>query len=102
MDYEVMGMLEDEGSVEHTWGAISRERRAALPWIIEHAAGGHMLVAESSTSMIYNLRPTDAALDHHAKTLGLELRLLEQWSEDRLRLYSVTKTEQRDSAPQRD
>ena len=102
MDYEVMGMLENESSVEHTWGAISHERRAALPWVIERATDGHLLVLQSSTSMIYNLKPTDAVLDHHAKTLGIELRLLEQWSEDRLRLYSVTKTKQRDSAPQRD
>ena len=45
-----MGMLEDESSVEYTWGV--RERRAAPLWIIEHAAGaGHMLVLQSSTSM---------------------------------------------------
>ena len=93
MDYEVMGMLEDESSAAHTWGAISHQRRATLPRIIEHAAGGHMLVLQSSSSMIYNLKPTDAVLEQHAKTLGLKLSLLEQWSEDRLRLYSVTRAE---------
>ena len=90
MDYEVMGLLDQEFEVQHGWGAISHERRAALPFLIAAATGGHLLVLKSSAALIYNLQPSERELMLQAQLVGVELTELERWEGDSLRLYAVS------------
>jgi hypothetical protein len=91
MDYEIYGVLEvlsPEISVTHSWGAISHERMKALPQLLQESKGGHLLVLRSSSGMIYNLRPSTKSLEQLAKPLGLNIELVDTWT-NRLWLYSV-------------
>ena len=57
-DYESYGLLEvllPEVQIEHAWGAASREHGDELGLsILDHAAGGHLLVVKASAPMIYS------------------------------------------------
>ena len=91
MDYEIYGVLEaltSDIEITHGWGAISHERRSALPALLQQAKGGHLLVLTSSSGMIYNLQPTTVLLEQNARELGLQL-VLENDSPENIWLYSI-------------
>lgn len=93
MDYEIYGVLEaltPDINILHGWGAISHERRKALPELLKQANGGHLLVLKASSGMIYNLQPTAHQLKIEAKKLGLKIELEKGCSEN-IWLYSVFK-----------
>lgn len=73
-DYEAMGVFEElapDIAVEHAWGAVSQQGRAALPALLERAVGGHLLVLRASAPMVYNLAPRAVDLAKAATPLGL-------------------------------
>ena len=82
MDYEVYGVLEalePRLHVQHSWAAVSHERRSALPQLLTHAAGGHLIVLKATHPMIYNLRATEKQLQKSANKLDLQIKLVDAW-----------------------
>jgi len=72
-DYESYGMIElvaPDVEVAHAWAAVAGERGSALPAILDHAAGGHLLTLEASAPMVYNLRPSAQKLELAAAEHG--------------------------------
>ncbi len=90
LDYEVYGVLEvrmPHLTVKHAWPSISTQRWNALPQILEVASGGHLIVLQSSMSMIYNLSPSLNRLQSVAKKAHLHVEQIE--TEPGVWLYSV-------------
>jgi len=91
-DYESYGMLEliaPGVQVDHAWAVVASERGAALPAILDHAAGGHLLTLEASAPMVYNLRPSAQKLDLAAAERGHTATRVAALPDDAAVLYRV-------------
>ena len=42
--------------------------------LLQHALGGHLLVVQSSSGMIYNLRPSEQQLQTIAQKIGVHIQ----------------------------
>jgi hypothetical protein len=92
-DYELYGVLEllaPDIRVEHAWGVVAREGRAATPQLLRHAADGHLLVVRASAPMVYNLRADAKRLQAAAAEAQVVLDPVDRLSDDRAVLYRVS------------
>jgi hypothetical protein len=92
-DYDLYGVFElrrPQLELAHAWGAVSLERRAALPDLLRAAQGAHYLAVKPAAPRIYDLAPSDADVQRAAREAGVEAVLVGQiegrgWA----RLYRV-------------
>ena len=68
---------------------MASERGAALPGLLDHAAGGHLLTLEASAPMVYNLRPSAQKLNLAAAEQGHTVTRVGALLDDVAVLYRV-------------
>lgn len=91
-DYESYGMLELRASgvqVEHAWPAVARDRRGALPAVLRHARGGHLLLVRASAPMVYNLGLSPSGLEEAAGEAGVRVEEVGRLADGSARLLAV-------------
>ncbi len=91
-DYESYGMLElvvPEIAVEHIWPAVSVLRADALPAVLRHTRGRHLLLVEASAPMVYNLRASARRLQEAAEQAGVSVEVVGQLEDGRATLVRI-------------
>lgn len=91
-DYESYGMFElvaPDIAVEHVWPAVSVLRADALPVVLRHTQGRHLLLVEASAPMVYNLRADTRRLQEAAEQAGVSVEVVGRLSEGRATLVQV-------------
>ena len=73
---------------------VQKDRRKVIPAVLQQAKGGHLIVVQSSTPMIYNLRPNLQQLQAQADLLGLTVVEVDKWEQEKVVLFQVLNQKQ--------